>query len=56
MNKTAMKILFGLTIATAATAIVAVGILRELKAIKNIEIHTDELPEDPDENADEAAE
>ncbi len=45
MNKTAMKLLLGLSIATAATAIIAIGVIRELKSMKELQIDTDELPE-----------
>lgn len=45
MNKTAMKLLLGLSIATAATAIIAIGVIRELKSMKELKIDTDELPE-----------
>ena len=46
MNKTTLKLLLGLSIATAATAIIAIGVIRELKSMKSLTIDTDELPED----------
>jgi hypothetical protein len=45
MHKTAMKLLLGLSIATAATEIIAIGVIRELKSMKELKIDTDELPE-----------
>ncbi len=44
--KTNTKILIGLGITAAATAALAIGVLRELKAIRNLTIEVDELAED----------
>lgn len=46
MNKTALKLVIGLSIATAATAVIAIGVIRELNAIKALTISEDDLPED----------
>ena len=43
MNK---KLLFGLAIAAAATTTVIIGILRELKEIRNLTIDADKLAEE----------
>ena len=52
--KTNTKILLGIGIAAAATTVIAIGVLRELRAIRNLTIDVDDLPED--EPADEAVE
>jgi len=44
--KTNTKILIGIGIAAAATAAITYGVLRELKAIRNLTIDVDDLPED----------
>lgn len=46
--KTNTKILIGLGIAAAATTAIAYGVYRELKAIRNLTINVDDLPEDDD--------
>ena len=56
MNKTAMKLLLGLSITTAATAIIAIGVIRELKLIKDLKIDTDELDEGLDADVEVAVE
>lgn len=45
MNKTTLKLLLGLSIATAATAIIAIGVIHELKSMRELKVDTDELPE-----------
>lgn len=50
MNKTTLKLLLGLSIATAATAIIAIGVIRELKSMKDLKIDTEELPDDFDDD------
>ena len=56
--KTNTKILIGLGIAAAATAAIAIGVIRELRAIRNLTIDVDDLPEEDDFDAlaEEAAE
>ncbi len=44
--KTNTKILIGLGIAAAATTAIAIGVIRELRAIRNLTIDIDDLPED----------
>lgn len=46
MSKTQIKLLVGLGIATVATAAIAIGVIRELKAIRNLTIDADELPDE----------
>lgn len=46
MSKTQIKLLVGLGIATVATAALAIGVIRELKAIRNLTIDADELPDE----------
>ena len=55
--KTNTKILLGIGIAAVATTVVAIGVLRELRAIRNLTIEVDDLPEEEpaDELAEEAA-
>ena len=50
MNKTTLKLLLGLSIATAATAIIAIGVIHELKSMRELKVDTDELPEGLDNN------
>ncbi len=47
MNKSNIKLIIGLSIAAAATTALVIGVARELKAIRNLTIDVDELPEDP---------
>lgn len=59
MNKSNIKLIVGLSIAAAATTALVIGIVRELKAIRNLTIDVDELPEEPmalGDDEDEAAE
>lgn len=44
--KTNTKILIGIGIAAAATTAIAYGVYRELKAIRNLTIDVDDLPEE----------
>ena len=44
--KTNTKILIGLGIAAAATTAIAIGVIRELRAIRNLTIDVDDLPEE----------
>ncbi len=44
--KTSTKVLIGLGIAAAATTLIAIGVIRELKAIRALTIDEDDLPED----------
>ena len=44
--KTNTKILIGIGIAAAATAAITYGVLRELKAIRNLTIDVDDLPDE----------
>lgn len=44
--KNTTKLLIGLGIATAATAAIAVGVIRELRAIRNLAIDVDELSDE----------
>lgn len=44
--KNTTKILIGLGIATATTAALAIGVIRELRAIRNLTIEVDELPDE----------
>ena len=44
--KTNTKILIGLGIAAAATTALAIGVIRELRAIRNLTIEVDDLPEE----------
>ncbi|MBR2020055.1 MAG: hypothetical protein IKA05_06630 [Clostridia bacterium] len=53
--KTNTKILIGIGIAAAATTAIAYGVYRELKAIRNLTITVDDLP-DEDEAFEELAE
>ena len=46
MSKMQIKLLVGLGIATVATAALAIGVIRELKAIRNLTIDSDELPDE----------
>jgi hypothetical protein len=46
MSKMQIKLLVGLGIATVATAALAIGVIRELKAIRNLTIDADELPDE----------
>ena len=41
-NKTMLKLLIGLGITTAATAIITIGVLKELQKIKALTIETDD--------------
>ena len=50
MNKTTLKLLLGLSIATAATAIIAIGVIHELKSMRELKVDTDELPEGLDDS------
>ena len=47
MNKNHIKLIVGLSIAAAATTALVIGVVRELKAIRNLTIDIDELPEEP---------
>lgn len=44
--KNSTKILIGLGIAAGVTAVLAIGIIRELKAIRALTIDTDEIPDE----------
>ena len=44
--KTQTKVLIGIGIAAAATTAIAYGVLRELKAIRNLTINVDDLPDE----------
>ena len=46
MSKMQIKLLVRLGIATVATAALAIGVIRELKAIRNLTIDADELPDE----------
>ena len=46
MSKMQIKLLVGLGIATVATAALAIGVIRELKAIRTLTIDADELPDE----------
>ena len=46
MSKMQIKLLVGLGIATVATAALAIGVIREVKAIRNLTIDADELPDE----------
>jgi hypothetical protein len=46
--KTNTKLLIGIGIAAAATTAIAYGVYRELKAIRNLTIDVDDLPEEDD--------
>jgi len=46
--KNSTKILIGLGIAAGVTAVLAIGIIRELKAIRALTIDTDEIPDELD--------
>ncbi len=48
MNKSHVKLIVGLSIAAAATTALIIGVARELKAIRNLTIDVDELPEEPE--------
>ncbi len=48
MNKSHVKLIIGLSIAAAATTALIIGVARELKAIRNLTIDVDELPEEPE--------
>lgn len=50
--KTQTKVLIGVGIAAVATTLIAIGVIRELKAIRNLTIDADELPEDLIEDGD----
>lgn len=41
-NKTLLKILIGLGITTAATAIITVGVIKELRALKALTMESDD--------------
>ncbi len=61
MSKNNIKLIVGLSIAAAATTALVIGVVRELKAIRNLKIEVDDLPEEPadlleDEADEEAAE
>ncbi len=61
MSKNNIKLIVGLSIAAAATTALVIGVVRELKAIRNLTIEVDDLPEEPadlleDEADEEAAE
>ena len=45
-HKTMLKLLIGLSVATAATAIVTVGVLKELQELKALSINSDDLADD----------
>ncbi len=47
MSKSNIKLVVGLSIAAAATTVLVIGVIRELKAIRNLTIDIDELPEEP---------
>lgn len=47
MSKNNIKLIVGLSIAAAATTALVIGVVRELKAIRNLTIDIDELPEEP---------
>ena len=47
MSKNNIKLIGGLSIAAAATTALVIGVVRELKAIRNLTIDIDELPEEP---------
>ena len=47
MSKNQIKLIVGLSIAAAATTALVIGVVRELKAIRNLTIDIDELPEEP---------
>ena len=53
MSKNNIKLIVGLSIAAAATTALVIGVVRELKAIRNLTIDIDELPEEPGDIADE---
>ena len=53
MSKSNIKLVVGLSIAAAATTVLVIGVIRELKAIRNLTIDIDELPEEPGDIADE---
>ena len=46
--KTNTKLLIGIGIAAAATTAIAYGVYRELKAIRNLTIDVDDLPDEDD--------
>ena len=52
MSKSNIKLVVGLSIAAAATTVLVIGVIRELKAIRNLTIDIDELPEEPGDIAD----
>ena len=51
--KTSTKVLIGLGIAAGVTAVLAVGIIRELKAIRALTIDAEDLPEELGDGIDE---
>ena len=53
MSKNNIKLIVGLSIAAAATTALVIGVVCELKAIRNLTIDIDELPEEPGDIADE---
>lgn len=53
MSKSNIKLVVGLSIAAAATTVLVIGVIRELKAIRNLTIDIDELPEEPGDITDE---
>ena len=54
MSKSNIKLVVGLSIAAAATTVLVIGVIRELKAIRNLTIDIDELPEEPADALEEA--
>lgn len=46
MNKTQVKLLIGIGVATAALAAITIGVIHELKAIRALTIDADDLPEE----------
>ena len=45
-HKTMLKLLIGLSVVTAATAVVTVGVLKELQELKALSINSDDLADD----------